>query len=112
METYENEDQISRLMPDLEKVVALDYFAVIVTVPGKKAISYRDFLHPCGNPGRPVCGSAHCTPIPYWSERLGKKRLHAFQLSERGGELFCADMGERMAIGGRAVTYLAGTIRI
>lgn len=43
---------------------------------------------------------------------LGKKKLHALQLSERGGELFCADRGERVTIGGRAVTYMSGTLRI
>ena len=49
---------------------------------------------------------------PYWAERLHKKELHAFQLSERGGELFCTDKGDRVGIGGRAVTYLSGHIRI
>ena len=60
----------------------------------------------------PVTGSAHCTLIPYWSRRLGKKKLHAFQLSKRGGELFCEDRGERVGIAGRAVEYLKGEITI
>jgi predicted PhzF superfamily epimerase YddE/YHI9 len=48
--------------------------------------------------------------VPYWSKRLGRKALRARQVSARGGELFCEDAGERVKIGGRAVTYLAGEL--
>jgi PhzF family phenazine biosynthesis protein len=110
---YENEEQIRRLKPDLAGVARLDCFGVIVTAPGKKSDFVSRFFAPAaGIPEDPVTGSAHCTLIPYWSERLGKKELHAFQLSERGGELFCINRGERVSIGGRAVTYQSGTIRI
>jgi predicted PhzF superfamily epimerase YddE/YHI9 len=60
----------------------------------------------------PVTGSAHCTLIPYWAERLGKTRLAARQLSRRGGNLFCALHGDRVEIAGRAILYLTGTIDI
>ena len=60
----------------------------------------------------PVTGSAHCTLIPYWSRRLGKISLFGRQLSARGGELYCEDQGERVAIAGHAVLYLEGTIHI
>ena len=53
----------------------------------------------------PVTGSAHCTLIPYWAARLGKRQLHARQISARGGELFCEMAGERVFIGGRAVLF-------
>jgi len=110
---YENEDQIRRLKPDMAGIAALDYFGVIVTAPGEDCDFVSRFFAPrTGVPEDPVTGSSHCTLIPYWSERLGKKELHALQFSERGGELFCADRGERVAIGGRAVTYMSGTIRI
>lgn len=110
---YEEEEQIRRLTPDMEKLAALDYFAVIVSAPGKNSDFVSRFFAPkVGVPEDPVTGSSHCTLIPYWSERLGKKQLHALQLSERGGELFCLDQGDRVSIGGRAVTYLSGTIRI
>jgi len=49
---------------------------------------------------------------PYWSKRLGKTTLRARQLSRRGGELLCTDRGDRIDIGGRAVTYLVGEINI
>jgi PhzF family phenazine biosynthesis protein len=110
---YAHEDHVRRLKPDLAGMAALDCFGVIVTAPGKKSDFVSRFFAPgAGIPEDPVTGSAHCTLIPYWSERLGKKELHAFQLSERGGELFCIDKGERVSIGGRAVAYQSGTIRI
>jgi PhzF family phenazine biosynthesis protein len=110
---YENEGQVRRLKPDFEKVAALDCFGVIATAPGKKSDFVSRFFAPAaGIPEDPVTGSAHCTLIPYWAERLGKRDLHAFQLSERGGELFCLDRGARVSIGGRAVAYQSGTIRI
>jgi len=59
-----------------------------------------------------VTGSAHCVLIPYWSAMLGKKALHARQLSKRGGELWCRNEGERVTISGRAALYLEGTIVI
>jgi predicted PhzF superfamily epimerase YddE/YHI9 len=61
-------------------------------------------------PEDPVTGRAHCTLIPYWSKRLGKKKLHALQVSPRGGELWCEDRGDRVIISGRAVRFLEGTI--
>lgn len=110
---YEEEEQIRRLKPDMAGVAALDHFAVIVTAPGDNCDFVSRFFAPgAGIPEDPVTGSSHCTLIPYWSERLGKKELHALQLSERGGELFCKDMGEMVSIGGRAIMYMSGTIRI
>jgi PhzF family phenazine biosynthesis protein len=110
---YEKEDQVRRLKPDLKRVAALEPFAVIVTAPGKNSDFVSRFFAPkAGVPEDPVTGSAHCSLIPYWSKRLGKKELHALQLSERGGELFCIDQGDRVSIGGRAVAFLSGTIRI
>jgi PhzF family phenazine biosynthesis protein len=110
---YDTEDQVRKLKPDLARLADLEYFGVIVTAPGKNSDFVSRFFAPgAGIPEDPVTGSAHSTLIPYWSERLNKKDLHAFQLSERGGELFCGDKGGRVSIGGRAVTYLSGTIRI
>ena len=65
-----------------------------------------------GIPEDPVTGSAHCELIPYWSKKLKKKELLARQISERGGDLYCTDNDERVAIGGKAVTFLRGEIEI
>ena len=54
----------------------------------------------------------HCALIPYWAKRLGKRELRARQLSKRGGELFCEDRGDRVGIGGTAVTYIEGKLHV
>ncbi|MDA8388746.1 MAG: PhzF family phenazine biosynthesis protein [Nitrospiraceae bacterium] len=110
---YEDERQIRGLSPDIGKLAALDFLGVIVTAKGERSDFVSRFFAPrAGIPEDPVTGSAHCTLVPYWSQRLAKKKLHSLQLSERGGELFCEDKGERVTIGGRAAAYLSGTIRI
>ena len=50
--------------------------------------------------------------VGYWAEKLGTTRLHAFQLSKRGGELFCELRGDRVSIAGHTVKYLEGTITV
>jgi PhzF family phenazine biosynthesis protein len=112
---YEDEEIIRRMQPrqDILSQIDLGTGGVIVTAPGREV----DFVSRFFSPGAsifedPVTGSAHCTLIPYWSERLGKQTLHAWQLSARGGRLLCQDAGERVLIAGKAVTYLAGTITI
>jgi len=72
----------------------------------------RFFAPAMGVPEDPVTGSSHCTLVPLWAGRLGRTRLHARQVSARGGELRCEQRGERVRIGGRAVRYLEGFIEI
>lgn len=60
----------------------------------------------------PVTGSAHCSLIPYWSERLSKLELKAIQLSKRGGNLICEDKVDRVIIGGQAKTYFKGEFNV
>lgn len=106
-------EAVRTLTPDIERLATLDRFAVIVTAPGDDCDFVSRFFAPAqGIPEDPVTGSAHCTLIPYWSRRLGKISLFGRQLSARGGELYCEDQGERVAIAGHAVLYLEGTIHI
>ena len=101
------------LAPAMDVLAGLDRFAVIVSAPGRSADFVSRFFAPRqGIPEDPVTGRAHCTLVPYWARRLGKARLHALQVSRRGGELFCEDRGDRVAIGGRAVQFLEGTIEV
>src|SRR6185436_5536389 len=89
----------------------LGVHAVIVTAPGDDADFVSRFFAPTvGVDEDPVTGSAHCTLIPYWAERLGKNELFARQVSRRGGELYCSLHGDRVKIGGEAVLYLKGEI--
>jgi predicted PhzF superfamily epimerase YddE/YHI9 len=86
---------------------------VIAAAPGQDCDFVSRFFAPrAGIPEDPVTGSAHCTLVPYWSRRLGKQRLHARQVSSRGGELWCEDRGERIRISGKAVLYLEGTVTL
>lgn len=110
---FDSEERVRNLRPDMARIAGLDSFAVIVTAPGEACDYVSRFFAPGqGIPEDPATGSAHCTLIPYWADRLGIKELHALQLSPRGGEFFCTDRGERVAIGGHAVAFLSGTIRI
>lgn len=113
MVVFNDEEVIKGMEPDFAAIAQLDCFAVIVTAPGRKCDFVSRFFAPAaGIPEDPVTGSAHCTLIPYWAEKFGKKELYAFQLSKRGGELYCGYRGDRVSIGGRAVTYLKGSITI
>jgi PhzF family phenazine biosynthesis protein len=110
---YETEEQVRALKPDMAQLAGIDTFAFIVTAPGRDCDFVSRFFAPAqGVPEDPVTGSAHCTLIPYWSQRLGKKQLFARQVSPRGGELWCEDLGERVLISGKAVEFLSGTITL
>jgi predicted PhzF superfamily epimerase YddE/YHI9 len=84
-----------------------------ITAAGDEVDFVSRFFAPgAGIAEDPVTGAAHCALTPFWARRLGRSRLHARQLSPRGGELFCEDRGERVRIGGRARLYLRGEIEI
>lgn len=110
---FGSEEEVLALKPNMAKVAALDCFAVIVTAPGKDCDFVSRFFAPAkGVDEDPVTGSAHCTLIPYWAERLGKTRMFARQRSQRGGELWCEHRGDRVSIAGRAVKFSEGTIEL
>jgi PhzF family phenazine biosynthesis protein len=113
MAVYAEEDEVRTLRPDMTKLASLAVFGVLVTAPGREVDFVSRYFAPAeGIPEDPVTGAAHCTLVPFWSRRLGRSRLHARQVSARGGELFCTDRGARVEIAGRAVTYLVGAIDI
>ncbi len=109
----EGEDDVRDCAPDFERLKRLDLRGVIVTAPGRNVDFVSRFFGPgVGINEDPVTGSSHCTLIPYWSKRLGKKKLHALQVSERGGELFCEMQGDRVLIAGKCALYMKGTISL
>jgi PhzF family phenazine biosynthesis protein len=113
MAVFDSADDVRDLRPDMARLAALDHFGVIATAPGQGVDFVSRFFAPSeGIPEDPVCGSAHCTLVPYWARRLGKARLNARQISSRGGELECEDRGERVRIAGRAVKFLEGVIEL
>lgn len=108
---FDRAQDIAALVPDFGILAELEVRGVCVTAPGDDCDFVSRFFAPrVGVPEDPVTGSTHCALVPYWSRRLGKRALHARQLSKRGGELFCEDRGERVGIGGNAVTYVEGRL--
>ena len=110
---FETEQEVRGLRPEMAKTAALPSLGVIATAPGRDCDFVSRFFAPQGGIDEdPVTGSAHCTLVPYWSRRLGKTSLFARQVSRRGGELWCEDRGERVAIAGHAVKFLEGVIEL
>jgi PhzF family phenazine biosynthesis protein len=110
---FPDEDVIRGLSPDMTKLKQVDLRGIIVTAGGKEVDFVSRFFAPkLGVDEDPVTGSAHCALIPYWSTQLNKKELHALQVLQRGGELFCRDLGKRVSIAGRAVEYMKGVMTI
>ena len=105
MLVYENEKQINELK--INRVffdqINLGHGGVVVTAKGDIADFVSRFFTPQATILEdPVTGSSHCTLIPFWSSRLCKKYLEAFQLSQRGGYLICEDRLDRVIIAGQA----------
>jgi PhzF family phenazine biosynthesis protein len=110
---YSQADEVRALQPDHARLARVTPGRVIVTAPGTDCDFVSRFFAPdAGVPEDPVTGSAHCTLTPYWASRLGRTRLHARQVSARGGELWCEQRGDRVGIAGRAATYLRGTLTV
>ena len=110
---FADEEAVSSLAPDMDALCKLPLPGVIASAPGNRAdFVSRYFVPQQGIPEDPVSGSTHTALIPYWSNRLAKRDLQARQISKRGGDLTCKHIGERVEIGGNAVTYLVGQISI
>ena len=111
---YDDPKVIADMQPDLDRVASFDRTALIATAPGLDGadIVIRVFAPSVGLPEDPVCGTAHRIIVPYWADRLGKKKIHSRQLSPRGGDLFCEDKGAVIVIGGDSRLVIDGTIRL
>jgi len=110
----DSEGYVKNYAPDYELLKQIHgSFAVVLTAKGSDADFVSRFFAPgAGIPEDPVTGSSHCSLIPFWSERLGKAKMVAKQLSRRSGTLFCENCGDRVKISGKAVLYLQGDINI
>jgi PhzF family phenazine biosynthesis protein len=112
---YNNEEEIRKIEPNITLLnqINIDPGGIIVTARGKD--ERIDFVSRLFTPQAsvfedPVTGSAHCTLIPFWAQRLNKTNMKALQLSKRGGELDCILTKGRVKISGKAVKYLQGEI--
>ena len=110
---YENEDAIRNIVidPTIFNQINLDPGGLCITAIGNNCDFVSRFFTPQSTILEdPVTGSAHCSLIPYWSQLLGKNKLHARQISQRIGELFCANFTDHVEISGNAITYKMSTI--
>ena len=108
-----DEEAVKKCTPDFT-LLKKHFDKMIITAPGKKVDFVSRFFAPASGINEdPVTGSAHSQLIPFWSEKLGKNKLHALQLSQRGGELWCEQVNEdRVTMSGNCVFYMKGEITI
>ncbi|SHE78557.1 phenazine biosynthesis protein PhzF family [Mariniphaga anaerophila] len=110
---FRNEKEIQNLEPDFSCLMKMEERGIIATAPSVDYDFVSRFFAPReGIDEDPVTGSAHTVLIPYWSQKSGKTKLVARQISKRGGTLYCKNLGNRVEIGGNAITYLIGEIDI
>lgn len=108
-----DEEAIKNVEPDFNLIKQLDSIGVIVTAKGKSAdVVSRCFYPGAGIPEDPVTGSAHCTIVPYWSEKLNTTKIFCKQLSPRSGDLHCELKGDHVLMSGKCVLYLKGEINL
>lgn len=110
----ETEQALRALRPDFRLLEEIPVRGVIVTSPADEPqfdFVSRFFAPAVGVNEDPVTGSAHCALAPFWAERLGKTEMLAYQASVRGGIVRVRVAGDRVILGGHAVTVLKGLLR-
>lgn len=109
----DNEATVRALQPDMMLLKKVDTRGVIVTAraaaPDLDFVS-RFFAPAAGIDEDPVTGSAHCALGPYWERHLDKTTFKAWQASPRGGAVQVGNAGERVILGGKAITVLRGEL--
>jgi PhzF family phenazine biosynthesis protein len=109
----DSEAALRSLAPDMTVLAGIPYRGVIVTAPSvnpRYDFVSRFFAPGLGIPEDPVTGSAHCGLGPYWGTRLSKDELVGYQASSRGGTVLVRIEGNRVHLGGKAVTVVRGEI--
>lgn len=108
-----DEATVASLAPEFPALARLTRHGVIATAKGDRDDFVSRFFAPSlGINEDPVTGVAHCVLTPYWSARLGKRRLAARQISSRGGIVECVDCDDRVSLRGQAVFFLDGRITV
>ena len=108
----DSEGEVLATKPDFTALRKIHRMA-IVTAPGdRQDVASRVFVPYAGIDEDPVTGSAHAALIPYWAKRLGRNRFTALQASKRQGFLDCELRGDRVVLGGHAVTVIEGYFQI
>jgi len=108
-----SEAEVRALEPDFRALRVVNARGVIVTAAGMGGpydFVSRFFGPAVGIDEDPVTGSAHCALGPYWQARLGKSSFFAYQASVRGGEVRVEVLGDRIKLGGKAITVSRGEL--
>ncbi len=110
---FDSAEIVKNLQPDMEKLKQLEGLLLQVTAKGENTdcIS-RSFAPKLNVVEDPVCGSGHCHIVPYWSKKLQKEDIVAYQASKRGGTLYCKVVGDRIKMSGKAALYSVAEINI
>ena len=104
---------LQALKPNFTRLAELPVRGVIVTSRSDRSefdFVSRFFAPASGVNEDPVTGSAHCTLGPYWETKLKKTEFVALQASARGGVVKVRVAGDRVFLGGQAVTVLRGEL--
>jgi len=109
----ESEEEVKQLTPNFQILQKLEHRGITITAIGNNV----DFVSRTFYPKKsitedPVTGASHCMLAPFWSKKLNKQEMHALQLSQRGGELFCRYENDRVFIKGKAILYMQGIMHI
>ena len=105
-----DQQTVSNCTPDFNLIKTMGSM-VIITAPGKEVDFVSRFFAPTvGIDEDPATGSAHSQLIPFWAERLQKTKMKARQLSSRGADFTCQQLGERVKMGGKCIYYMKGEI--
>ena len=109
----DGEAAVRDLVPDLSRLARLPVRGVIVTARSSTAdhdFVSRFFAPAVGIPEDPATGSAHCALAPYWAAKLGRSELRGYQASARSGRIRVRHAGDRVLLGGQAVTVMRGEL--
>jgi predicted PhzF superfamily epimerase YddE/YHI9 len=98
--------------PDFAALRTLPYLVSVTAAGDRQAVASRVFAAYHGIDEDPVTGSAHTALVPFWAKRLGRDRFTALQASKRSGVLDCELRGNRVILGGEAVTVIEGHFQI
>lgn len=115
MLVFEHEDIIKSIEPDFKSLIKYPNAVIVTAASDSLDIDFvsRFFCaYDFTIPEDPVTGSAHCTLIPYWAEKLNKNTLQARQISQRGGDLYCVLDKDRVHISGEAILFMKGQIYV
>ncbi|WPX95940.1 PhzF family phenazine biosynthesis protein [Candidatus Bandiella euplotis] len=97
--------EVRNFIPKLDLIASLPYRALLITSKDEEYDFISRYFAPSVAINEdPVCGSGHCRLTPYWSKKLGKDKMIAYQASHRGGVIRCENLKNRVIISGQAVT--------